>query len=87
MKMSTFPRLFLRSLWTGFYLRVLETGEVAAGDTFELLRQDPFPVTVHDITILYHFDRTNASATRQVLQNASLAGAWREPLEQRLTNL
>ncbi len=36
-----FPKMFLQSCRVGFYLRVLEEGEVGAGDTFELLTRDP----------------------------------------------
>jgi MOSC domain-containing protein YiiM len=35
-----FPKLFLRSGRLGFYLRVLEEGEVGSGDSIELLRTD-----------------------------------------------
>ena len=41
-----FPAAFLASGRTGFYLRVLEEGEVGAGDTIELVERDPRALTV-----------------------------------------
>ena len=41
-----FPKLFLTSGRFGFYLRVLEEGDVGAGDRVELLRTDPTAPTV-----------------------------------------
>ena len=46
MEMPGFPRLFLESGRTGFYLRVLEEGELAAGDAIELLSRDATAPTV-----------------------------------------
>jgi MOSC domain-containing protein YiiM len=41
MQDNRFPKRFLRSLRTGFYLRVLEEGEVGAGDVLERLETGP----------------------------------------------
>jgi MOSC domain-containing protein YiiM len=45
--------LYLRSRRTGFYLSVVESGEVGAGDGIELLESDPSRVTPRDIVDLY----------------------------------
>ncbi|MEK7668013.1 MAG: MOSC domain-containing protein [Gemmatimonadota bacterium] len=44
--LPTFPKLFLASGRTGFYLRVLEEGEVGAGDAIALVRREPDARTV-----------------------------------------
>lgn len=44
---------FLASHRTGFYFRVLQEGEVGAGDTLELVSRDDNNITVADITQLY----------------------------------
>ena len=49
MEMPAFPRLFLESGRTGFYLRVLEEGELAAGDAIELVSRDPSAPTVLEV--------------------------------------
>ena len=41
-----FPTLFLESGRTGFYLRVLEEGDVGAGDAVALVDRDPRALTV-----------------------------------------
>jgi MOSC domain-containing protein YiiM len=46
MEMPRFPKLFLESGRTGFYLRVLEEGELAAGDGIALVSRDPAAPTV-----------------------------------------
>ena len=84
MKMSEFPKLFLRSLRSGFYLRVLEQGDVGAGDRFERLRRDPVAITVREINHVYHFERDNIEAMRFAVRNEALAMAWRQPLLERL---
>jgi MOSC domain-containing protein YiiM len=45
----SFVREFLESGRLGFYLRVLEEGEVAAGDTIELLASDPAQPTIAEV--------------------------------------
>src|SRR5262245_18953756 len=44
---------FLQSERTGFYLAVLEEGEVGRGDAIKLLHKDEHKVTVTDIVRLY----------------------------------
>jgi MOSC domain-containing protein YiiM len=43
-----FPAAFLASGRTGFYLRVLEEGEVGASDSIELVERDPRALTVSE---------------------------------------
>jgi MOSC domain-containing protein YiiM len=52
MEMPSFLKLFLESGRTGFYLRVLEQGEIGAGDAIELVSRDPEAVTVERMTRL-----------------------------------
>ena len=46
MELPRFPRAFLASGRTGFYLRVIEEGEIGAGDAITLLERDPRSLTV-----------------------------------------
>ena len=52
MERPTFPKAFLRSGRTGFYLRVLEEGELGAGDPIELVSRQPGAVTVEKMVRL-----------------------------------
>ncbi|HEY1434397.1 MAG TPA: MOSC domain-containing protein, partial [Thermoanaerobaculia bacterium] len=56
MEMPSFLKLFLESGRTGFYLRVLEEGEIGAGDAIELVSRDPDAVTVEKMTRLIDGD-------------------------------
>src|SRR5262245_18920406 len=46
MERPAFPRMFLESGRTGFYLRVLEEGDLGAGDPVKLVSRDPGALTV-----------------------------------------
>ena len=52
MERPTFPKAFLRSGRTGFYLRVLDEGELGAGDPIELVSRQPGAVTVEKMVRL-----------------------------------
>lgn len=52
MEMPSFLKPFLESGRTGFYLRVLEEGDIGAGDAIELVSRDPAAVTVAEMTRL-----------------------------------
>lgn len=69
---------FLHSRRTGFYLRVLREGEVAAGDTIELLSRDSNNVTVADITRLYAFEKDNRELMQRALGLPALPESWRD---------
>jgi MOSC domain-containing protein YiiM len=52
MELPQFPKAFLASGRTGFYLRVLEEGEIGAGDPIQLVSRDRESVTVERMTRL-----------------------------------
>ena len=63
---------FLWSCRIGFYLSVLEEGEVSAGDAIELIRQDENNVTVADITRLYVSKKDNLEVLHRAVQVEAL---------------
>jgi MOSC domain-containing protein YiiM len=81
---SGFPKLFLASLRTGFYLRVLEEGELGAGDALERLALGPEQVPVREACRLLHFDRGNREGIRRVLTIPALSAEWRRAFEKLL---
>ncbi len=81
---ATIPEAYLKSGMVGFYVRILEAGTVAAGDAIDVVRRAENSMTVRELSQLYHFDHENMAEMRRALQIASLADAWREPLQQRL---
>ena len=84
MENPKFPKLFLLSRRTGFYLRVLEEGDVGAGDEFELIERDPEPLTVEETVNLSYFDRDNLERARAALRVKALPLGWREGFEEQL---
>jgi MOSC domain-containing protein YiiM len=69
---------FLASRRTGFYLRVLQEGEVGAGDTLELVSRDENNITVADITQLYIRAADNPELLRRAVQLEALPKIWRD---------
>jgi MOSC domain-containing protein YiiM len=70
---------------TGWYLRVLEPGEVTAGSAITVVDEDPAGLTIHDA----HNAMADRHLVRRDLVEAlashdSLAEEWRGPLRERL---
>lgn len=70
---------------TGWYLRVLEPGEVTTGSDIEVTRPDPAGLTVMDAHLAMG-DRhlTDEPLARALAEHPSLAAEWRDPLRDRL---
>lgn len=81
---SSFPKLFLKSLRTGFYLRVLEEGELGAGDLLERIALGPGQISVRETCRLLHFERGDREGIRQVLSVPALSAEWRRSFEKLL---
>lgn len=74
---AAFPKRFLASGRVGFYMRVLEEGEVGAGDPIERLRTAPDRIPIRTVIHLFFFDRENTALNRRAAQLAALSPAWR----------
>ena len=78
-----FVRTFLHSRRSGFYLRVLQEGEVGAGDRIEIVERDTARLSVHDIHVI-HFresDTVDVEGLRRAISVAALSAEWRGELE------
>ena len=75
---------FLHSRRTGFYMAVRQEGEVAAGDTIELIDRDERGVTVANIVDLYLADAPHQELLRMVSGLAALPKGWRDYFSKRL---
>jgi MOSC domain-containing protein YiiM len=76
-----FVKKFLASERSGFYMRVVEEGEVGAGDEIKRVKVDPERMSVRDIHHLLYFDKTNVEAAKKALRIPALAPGWREAFE------
>ena len=79
-----FVGVFLKSVRTGFYLRVLEEGRLAAGDRFEREHPGPGAVTVARAMRLLFFEKNDLDGARQVLAVPALSPEWRREFEKRV---
>ena len=84
MGLSQFVKMFLASCRVGFYLRVLEEGEVGAGDVFNRVRTDPERMTVREICHLLYFDPENLRGANKALRIRALSPGWQQSFVERL---
>jgi MOSC domain-containing protein YiiM len=76
MGIPTFVKTFMKANRSGFYLRVLEEGEVGAGDDIELIKADSIAMSVAEINYLLYFDNTNVENAKRALQIDGMAPGW-----------
>lgn len=67
--------------YTGFYLRVVEAGEVQAGDALELIVADPAAITVAEAYRIRRGRKRDPEGVRRLLGVAALSASWRDELE------
>jgi len=84
---SDIIKKFLVSERTGFYLAVLEEGEVGAGDDFELIKKNENSVRVSDITRLYTREKQNKDLLRRAIEVQELPQSWRDYFKKQLASL
>ncbi len=87
MGLATFPKLFLASGRVGFYFRVLQEGDVGAGDVLERIRSDSECMTVREINQLLYFEPENFNGARKALNLRALSPGWRQSFEERLAKV
>ena len=79
-----FPARFQQTGRMGFYFRVLEEGEIGAGDPIELVDRDEDSVTIAEFIRVYLLDSHDPASLRRVLASRDLGDAWRVYLEKML---
>jgi MOSC domain-containing protein YiiM len=84
MEDDAFPQRFLESGRSGFYLRVLEEGELQAGDPIHLESRDPHGLTVLEICRLIYSEPGDPTMMRRAAELAPLSHGWRLQFRQRL---
>ena len=84
---SDMVKRFLASERTGFYLAVLQEGEVGAGDPIELIEKSADSLTVSDITALYTDEKHNVGLLRRAIEIATLPESWRNYFQHQVAKL
>ena len=82
MGIPTFVKDFLKANKSGFYLRVLEEGEVGAGDEITLETPDPVGMSVAEINYLLYFDKKNVAQAKRALGIEGMSPGWRGSFEE-----
>lgn len=77
---ARFVKTFLDSMRSGFYLRVLEEGEIGAGDTIKRTETGPERITIHNLYHLRFKDPLNKDMIRRALSVDALSKEWRKEL-------
>ena len=78
---------FLASRRTGFYFRVLQEGEVVAGDTLALVSRDENNITVADITQLYTREKNDPELLQRATQLEALPESWRDYFQEQVRHV
>ncbi len=69
MGIDNFQKQFAEKCRTGFYLRVLEEGEVGAGDAIERAGHGAVRMSVRDMMHLLYFEPDNIDGARKALED------------------
>jgi MOSC domain-containing protein YiiM len=78
-----FDKTFLRANRSGFYLRVLEEGDVGAGDKVIQMSRDQIGMTVADVHAALYLDK-NAREAERALKVEALSPGWKRSFEKLL---
>jgi ferredoxin-NADP reductase/MOSC domain-containing protein YiiM/ferredoxin len=76
------PGLLVAHHRPGFYLRVLEEGQVRAGDTIELTRRGPHALTVAEADALLYLPDPDIDRVREAAQIPALSPGWRQSFQE-----
>jgi MOSC domain-containing protein YiiM len=79
-----FPARFREANRMGFYLRVLNEGEIGAGDAVEIEERAEDSLTIAEFHGIYTSGRDDAAELRRMLAAPGLPDSWREWVERRL---
>ena len=78
-----FVAAFRHSGRVGFYLRVLEGGDIQAGDSIVRIEEDPARINIRDAMLAVNKGPRQREFIDKVLEVGALSSAWREDLTQR----
>jgi len=79
-----FPAQFREADRMGFYVRVLEEGEIGAGDAAELVEEAGVSVTIAELHRVFAYARDDVPALRRLIAAPGLPESWREWTEKRI---
>ena len=81
MEDKKFPRLFTQTLRPGTYLRIVEEGDIGAGDEIRVVERPDHDLTIRDVFRIFSRDRHEVE---RLLPIPRLSDAWKAWAEKRL---
>ena len=78
---------FADSRRTGFYFRVAQEGQIAAGDAIEVLHRDSGNLTIADIVSLYLSSEPGLHMLQRAVDLEALTTGWRDHFRRRLEQM
>jgi len=75
---------FAKQAYTGFYLAVIQEGDIGTGDKIHLLNKDKNEVKVSDIVSLFSSRKRDLAEIKRVIQVEALPDSWKEYFLERL---
>ena len=82
-----FLKRFLASGRTGYYLRILEEGDVGASDSIERIKHDPERMTIREAVRLAFFEQSDVAMLEKALRIRALSQEWRTMFQEQLAVL
>jgi MOSC domain-containing protein YiiM len=81
------PKLIANVGYTGFYMRVLSEGLVAADDGFDLVRADPERITIAEVNSIIYEKSYDVALIKRLAELAEFSEVGRTQFTQRLQRL
>ena len=81
------PKLIANVGYTGFYMRVLSEGLVAAGDSFDLVRAHPERITIADVNSIIYEKSYDVALIERLAELAEFSEVGRTLFAQQLEGL
>lgn len=79
-----FPKQFLASGHTGIYWRVVQEGEVQAGDAIEIMEKSQDVITIRNIWEMVYQDRFDVEKAKIAVAKYAMGPEWKDSIELRL---
>jgi MOSC domain-containing protein YiiM len=81
------PKLIADTGYTGFYMRVLSEGRVAAGDSFDLARAQPERIMIADVNSIIYEKSYDIALVGRLAELAEFSEVGRTMFARRLERL
>jgi len=87
MRQADFPKRFVASGKSGFYLRVIESGSLSAGDPIEHLQGGQGLPTLSELLDAYYHVGDHVELVKRAIDTPALSQAWRDDFTKHLQRL